>query len=355
MDLEERLQLVTQPPTEEVVTINDLRVLLETNAHPRHYVGLEISGLLHLGSLVQTGFKIKDFLKAGLKCVVFLADWHSYINNKLEGDWKRIKQAARYYADAFNFFCPGVEVILGSDLYHHNDEFWKDYMKFSKQITLARDARCLTIMGRSERDKLDFSQYLYPPLQAVDIRALDLDLVHAGMDQRKVHMLVREVFPKLGWKIPVAVHHHLLPGLSEPTGLGLHDTQSDKVISSKMSKSKPSTCIFIHDSKSEINRKINQAWCPLDVIEGNPVVELAKYLIFHEEKEMIVERPARFGGTVVFENFDDLERLYLEKKIHPADLKTAVTEYIDKIIFPIREHFKGKEQSLGIQLDEKTT
>ena len=30
-------------------------------------------------------------------------------------------------------------------------------------------------------------------------------------------MLVREVFPKLNWKVPVSVHHHILPGLSEPT------------------------------------------------------------------------------------------------------------------------------------------
>ena len=343
-----------QPPTEEIVTINDLNVLLDTNAHPRHYVGLEISGPLHLGSLVQTGFKIRDFLKAGFRCVVFLADWHSYINNKMGGDWLRINQAARYYADAFKFFCPGVEIILGSDLYHHNDEFWKDYMKFSKQITLSRVARCLTIMGRSERDKLDFSQYFYPPLQAVDIRALDLDLVQAGMDQRKVHMLVREVFPKLAWKIPVAVHHHLLPGLSEPAGPGLDDEPPNKLISSKMSKSKPGTCIFIHDSKAEIDSKISQAWCPLGVVEGNPVMELAKHLVFHEAKEMTVNRSAKFGGTVVFENFNDLERLYLEKKLHPADLKTAVAKYVDKIISPVRKHFEGKEQSLGIQMDEKT-
>ena len=64
-------------------------------------------------------------------------------------------------------------------------------------------------MGRSEKENLDFSQYLYPSMQAVDIKTLDLDIVHSGTDQRKIHMLVREVFPKLGWKVPVSIHHHI--------------------------------------------------------------------------------------------------------------------------------------------------
>ena len=227
-------------------------------------------------------------------------------------------------------------------------------MKFCKQITLARNARCLTIMGRSERDKLDFSQYLYPPLQAVDIRAMNLDLVHAGMDQRKVHMLVREVFPRLGWKTPVAVHHHLLPGLAEPVSLGLdEDTQSDTAISSKMSKSKPWTCIFVHDGKSEIEGKIKQAWCPMSVVEGNPVMELAKYVVFHEVKVLEVDRPAKFGGPVDFEGFEELEKAYMERKIHPADLKDAVAKAIDKVVSPVREYFKGRERLLEVYRAEE--
>src|ERR1700685_1625469 len=86
MDLEERLVLVKRPPTEAILTEAELTVLLGKEAHPKHYIGLEISGLLHLGSLVILGFKINDFIKAGIHCKVFLADWHSYINNKMGGD-----------------------------------------------------------------------------------------------------------------------------------------------------------------------------------------------------------------------------------------------------------------------------
>ncbi|HEX2013615.1 MAG TPA: tyrosine--tRNA ligase, partial [Nitrososphaera sp.] len=236
MDVQERIDLVMREPTEEVITAEELRALFQTKARPRHYIGLEISGVLHLGSLVLTGFKINDFIKAGIETTVFLADWHTYINDKLGGDWNRIKQVSEYYADAFRFFCPGVNIVLGSDLYREQGEsYWERFVRFSKQMTLARAMRSLTIMGRSDNEKnLDLSQLLYPPMQAVDIKALELDIVHAGMDQRKIHMLVREIFPKLKWKAPVLVHHHLLPGLSEPVRMGLDkDAEEDARISSK--------------------------------------------------------------------------------------------------------------------------
>ena len=96
MDLEERLSLVTREPTEEIVTKDELSKLFLNVSVPKHYIGLEISGLLHLGSLILTGFKINDFMRAGVDCTLFLADWHTYINNKLGGDWGKINHLSEY-------------------------------------------------------------------------------------------------------------------------------------------------------------------------------------------------------------------------------------------------------------------
>lgn len=342
MEIEERLALVKRPPTEEVLTEPELSALLGREAHPSHYIGLEISGLLHLGSLVILGFKINDFIKAGMRCKVFLADWHSYINNKMGGDLQKIERVSRYYREAFEFFCPGVEVELGSRLYEKNDQYWKDLLRFSKQITLARDTRCLTIMGRTTKERLDLAQYIYPPMQAVDIRAMDLDVAHSGMDQRKVHVLVREVFPSLGWKVPVAVHHHLLAGLQRPEAAGLdEDAESDKVVSSKMSKSKPDSAIFVHDSQEEIARKMSKAWCPERQAEGNPVLDFAKQVVFHEKTVLEVPRPERYGGDLSFGSYPELEGAFVEGKLHPTDLKKAVASGLEGVVAPVREHFQG--------------
>jgi len=333
MDVTEKIRLVTREPTEEVVTQEELLNLFNTNSHPKHYIGLEISGFMHLGSLILTGFKINDFIKAGVKCTVFLADWHTYLNNKLGGDWEKIRMVSKYYADAFKMFCPGVEIVEGSQLYESRRGYWLDLVKFAKNMSLERTMRSLTIMGRStEKDKIDLGQLFYPPMQAVDIHTMDLDIVHAGMDQRKIHMLVREIFPKMKWKVPVAVHHHILAGLGEP------GTASDSdSISSKMSKSKSASGIFVHDTDEEINSKFKKAWCPEGIIDKNPVLEISKHIVFHEFNEVIVERPDKFGGNVTYTSYQDLEGDFAQKKLHPSDLKATVSKYVTDIIRPIRE------------------
>jgi tyrosyl-tRNA synthetase len=373
MDIAEKISLVQRPPTEEIVTMNELKTLFEIKTSPKHYIGLEISGRLHLGSLILTGFKINDFIKTGIQSNVFLADWHTYINNKLNNDWDLITEISKYYEKAFKFFCPGVNVIFGSDLYDTTDDYWKNFVLFSKQITLARTLRSLTIMGRTEKDTLDFSQLLYPSMQSVDIKALDLDIVHAGTDQRKIHMLVREVFPKLKWKIPVSVHHHLLPGLSEPTttttmastttvtsntspsisnAISTSDITieslsnvsnaeknfDDSKVFNKMSKSNPSSSILIHDDEQEIFHKINKAYCPLGVSKDNPILEIIKYVIFHQYDEFVVERPSKYGGNLSYYSSDEVKKDYEQNKIHPKDLKMATSRYLNEIIFPVREY-----------------
>ncbi|NHV06993.1 MAG: tyrosine--tRNA ligase [Thaumarchaeota archaeon] len=339
MDVETKLELIKRPPTEEIITEKELKELLETNEHPKHYIGFEISGLLHLGTLVVSGYKINDLAEAGVDVTVYLADWHSFINKKLGGNWDNILKAAKYFEEAFKFFCPKAKIVLGSDLYHNNDEYWKDIIRFSSNVTLNRVTRCLTIMGRTERELLNFAQYIYPPMQAVDIKYLGEDIPHGGMDQRKVHVLAREVYPKLGWKKPVALHHHLLMGLAEPPKVNSED-KIEQVVASKMSKSQPWTAIFIHDSEKQIREKLLKAWCPEKQAEMNPVLELAKYIIFHEKKEFLVERSDKYGGDIVFSSYEALEKEYIEGKLHPMDLKLSVAREISSIIDPIRRYFE---------------
>ena len=175
-------------------------------------------------------------------------------------------------------------------------------------------------------------------MQAVDIHSLDVDIAHAGMDQRKIHMLVREIFPKMKWKVPVAVHHKLLPGLSKPA-----DSSDNKIVG-KMSKSDPNSGVFIHNSDDEIKKKINKSWCEEANIENNPLLEISKSVIFHEYKEMKVERPEKFGGNISYTNYNQLEKDFAEKKLHPGDLKQTVGNYLVKVVAPIRDKLNLSEE-----------
>ncbi len=376
MDINEKVELIERPPTEEVVTREELVELFKTNSSPKHYIGLEISGFLHLGSLISTGFKINDFLKAGVNCTIFLADWHTMINDKLGGNWDTITKVSKYYADAFKLVCPQANIVLGSDLYDSRKEYWKEFMEFSKHMSIKRTMRTLTIMGRSEDEsKIDLAKLLYPPMQAVDIHSLDLDIVHSGMDQRKIHMLVREIFPKMKWKVPVAVHHGLLPGLRNPEEKYPEEKKADVKVEclecgyvfepqesqgqcpkcghkgthttiniGKMSKSDPNSGVFIHNSDNEIKKKISKAWCEEANTKINPLLEIARTIIFHEFNEMNVERPEKFGGNISYTNYNELETDFAKKKLHPTDLKQTVGSYLVKIISPIREKLNLSEE-----------
>lgn len=356
MDIETKLQHALRPPTEEVVTQEELRSLFETNSKPVHYQGFEISGMLHVGSLMVSGNKIRDLQKAGVQAQVFLADWHSVMNEKFGGSWETIHIAEKYYREAFSFYCPGVKLVLGSELYHNNDDYWRSVVEFSRRSTLARITRCLTILGRSEKDKLSLAQFLYPPMQAVDIKFIGADIAHAGIDQRKVHMLARDVFPSMDLPKPIALHHHVMAGLAEPPKVEADAPKDEKVAAAKMSKSKPWTAIFLHDSTAEIADKLNKAYCPPKVAESNPVLELCKYLIFHPEKAALdIERPAKFGGPMQYVDYQQLEADYLAGKLHPGDLKPAVAKALDKLIAPIRSHFEKKPELLKVFESAKVT
>jgi len=211
-------------------------------------------------------------------------------------------------------------------------------------------------MGRTEDEtKIDLAKLLYPPMQAVDIHSLDLDIVHSGMDQRKIHMLVREIFPKMKWKVPVAVHHKLLPGLTKPgeqeptpvllnSGDNLELNSGGKLMLNKMSKSDPNSGIFIHNTDDEIKKKISKAWCEEANIQNNPLLEIARTVVFHEFNGMNVERPEKFGGNISYTDYNQLETDFAEKKLHPGDLKQTVGNYLVKIISPIREKLNLSEE-----------
>ena len=70
----------------ECVTQAELEALLDAKKEPTAYIGFEPSGLLHAGTLVPM-LKVRDLIAAGFRVTVLLADWHGYINNKLDSDW----------------------------------------------------------------------------------------------------------------------------------------------------------------------------------------------------------------------------------------------------------------------------
>jgi len=307
---------------------------------------------MHLGTGLCTTLKLRDFMDAGIKPVIFLADYHSFINEKLGGDMKKIQATALgYFKHAFislGLDEDRTDYILASDIY--DKEYWADVLKISRDTTMNRMLRCITIMGRKETDATKAAAMIYPAMQVADVFKLGVQIAFSGMDQRKAYMLAIEFADKRKYDF-ASVHGHLLPSLQ---GVQRMNLTEDDMIDAKMSKSKPQSAIFIHDSEAEIKAKINKANCPEKTVEGNPIIEYAQYLVMRDT-QLKIERPAKFGGDVEFENVEQLKKAYAEGKLHPLDLKNAVARELIAMLKPSRDYFaKHKEYLEQIKAAEIT-
>jgi len=334
--------------TEEAITIEELKNVLK-KSKPKAYIGFEPSGTVHLGWKICTN-KIKDFLECGFEFIILLADWHAYINDKLDGDIKKIRLCGKYMEDCFaamGIDKNKVKFVYASD-YIGDPNYWELVLKTSKATSVARVKRAMDIMGRDAKEaEKDLSKLFYPAMQVSDIFYLKLDVAYGGTDQRHAHMLARDVSKKLGMVPPVAIHTPLLTGLQAGGRMN--------PIESKMSKSKPDSMISIHDTSDDVKNKIRKAYCPEKQIIGNPILEICKYIIFPELKEekFIIERPEKYGGNLEFKTYEELENEYI-KGLHPLDLKNSTIRYINNILDPIRIYFEkntknyNKIKELGI-------
>jgi tyrosyl-tRNA synthetase len=359
--IEEKIRLVSQV-SEEILVPQDLEKLFISQKKLRHYIGFEISGKIHLGTGLATMMVVKTLQDIGVECTVFLADWHTWINNKLGGDREVIKKVAvGYFKEGLkaSLKCVGgnpekVKFVLGSDLYHNNHEYWATFVRVCKELTLSRVKKSLSIAGRQAGEGVEFGLLLYPPLQVTDIFGLKVDIAHGGMDQRKAHVLAREVGEKVAGYKPVAIHNHILLGLGKPP---VWPIQKDKLrevwMAMKMTKSQPNTCIFIHDSPEEIRQKIVGAFCPPKEVDFNPVLDWTKHLIFPLRGKIMVKREKRFGGDIEYQDFQKLKEDYKTEKLHPQDLKSAVTEALVEILAPAQKHFSsGKPKEMLKELEK---
>ncbi len=360
MTNEEKFNLITRN-LEEVLTPEELKSLIESGTPLKHYIGFEISGKLHIGYLF-TLLKVKDLQDAGAETIIWLADLHSAINDKLDGKLETIKRVAKgYFTDAFKILFESIggdpeklQFKLCSETYAENPDFWVTFLEVGKNTTLSRTKRSITIMGREESDDIETAKLMYPILQAADIFLLGVNIAHAGIDQRKVHVIARDAAASLNQPKPIAIHHPILLGLDvKEAATGEADEIAMKT---KMSKSKVGSGISIHDTPEEIKSKINQAYAPEGQVETNPILNWTKYLIFYSpDSKLEIKRDEKFGGDITYDSYEDLEKDYEDKKLHPMDLKNAVAEWLTTKLEPARIYFEDPERKSALEEIDRLT
>ncbi len=64
-----------------------------------------------------------------------------------------------------------------------------------------------------------------------------------------------------------------------------------------MSKSDPNSAIFMEDTEAEVNKKIKKAYCPPEIVEGNPCLAYCEHIVFPWYGSFEVQRPEHLGGN----------------------------------------------------------
>ncbi|MWG33979.1 tyrosine--tRNA ligase [Halomarina oriensis] len=341
MDTAERRELMTRY-TQEVVTDEELAEVLERES-PSAYIGYAPTGEMHIGHFT-TIRKLADFIRAGVDVTVLVADLHAHLDDE-KSPFDLLDARTEYYQTAIEAMVDvagadpdAIEFVQGRE-FELDQPYTLDLYRMLADTTISRAQRAGSeVVRQSDNPKL--GGLVYTLMQSLDVAALDADIAYGGIDQRGIYMLAREMLPDYGYDKPVCVFAPLLSGLTED----------------KMSSSAPESKIDLTDDREAVREKLQQAYCPMGEAEDNGVLEYVRYLVFplleEDGDSFAVERPEKFGGDLVYEDYESLEAEFVSEELHPQDLKNAAADYIADAVAPVRERLLDDPELLAAAYPE---
>lgn len=327
LNVDEKFELIKRN-LQEIIGEKELRDLLKSKKEISIYWGTMPTGSISIAYFFPM-LKIADFLKAGLKVKILLADLHAALDGV---PWNLLEKRYDYYERAITTILKTIgvdikklEFVKGSE-FQLKPEYSYDVLRAST-ISSVHDATKSASEVVKQKKNPRVSGLIYPLMQIVDEQYLEVDAQFGGMDQRKIMVYAREILPKLGYDSRIELINPLIRGL----------------VGEKMSSSLEATKIDLLNDEKTVKNKLNKADC----VEGNPengVMALLRYFLFvlkHDKNEkFIVERPDKYGGNLIYTNYEEVEKDFKDKKLHPLDLKNAVAKEINVLLNNFRKDEK---------------
>ncbi len=317
----------------------------------RCYVGFEPSGKAHIGWKVIS-LQLKRMLDADANVLIFLADWHAWVNDKFGGNMEDIQKTAVYMEETFRALLgypeegdgPGQLRFYWASQLMDSGDYWARVLRCSKGATLPMVRKTFTIMGRDEASSdHDLSKFYYPAMQAADIFELDIDVAIGGMDQRKAHMFMRDMASKWNWRKATCLHTPILSSL-KATGVRMDSFDH------KMSKSDPNGALLLHDTLEQVQKKMKKAYLdPED--EHSPVYELAEHVVFPEFGHVQVTPNPKFGEPSRWDSLEAFKAAVMDGTLHPFDAKMGVAAGVAAGLSSIAEHFQANPDAYQTMLE----
>jgi len=317
---------------EEVVTVDEVRTILRDKPNFNFYYGTAPTGPFHFAYMIPLN-KLIELAKLGGKGTILLADFHAHLDDQ-KTSFEDMDIRSKYYEECikgiFGNDAKLMEYVRGST-YQSKTDYVEDLFKIAAKVTTKRALRAASEVVRMSGDA-KVSGLMYPLLQILDVKYLESDLIVGGIDQRNIYMLGRELLESIGFQKGTYIFMPLLPSLK---GGG-----------SKMSASDPLSHIRVTDTVKEIESTIKKAYCPAGDLEQNPITSTMRYIVFPRYEKILIKRNEKFGGDLEFTSIDEFEKQYVDSKIHPVDVKQAVSEYLVELLDPVRKYFEKHDDIL---------
>lgn len=341
MSFKERFELVNRN-VQEIIGEDELKKLMKKkDKKPVVYWGTAPTGSPHVAYFFPS-LKIADLLKAGFHVKVLLADLHAALDNT---PWNLVDRRYDYYEKIIPLMIKAIgvdvkelEIVKGSE-FQLSPEYMYDVLKMSSSVNVNNSKKAASEVVKMKENPA-LAGLIYPIMQAVDEQFLECDAQLGGVDQRKIMVLARENLPKIGYEPRIEIMHPMIPGL----------------IGEKMSASDDKSKIDLLDDEKSVKEKIRNA----DMVEGDPnngVMAFLKHVLMIIKKDnngkFVVERDEKFGGNLEYSTYEEIEKDFREKKLHPLDLKNAVAKEISKLLKPIQKHRKELEKLYKLAYPEK--
>jgi len=355
---EERFALITRRLGEVLGGDAIKGILTEGKRHVKCYWGTAPTGRPHIGYFVPLT-KIADFLRAGVEVTVLIADIHAFLDN-MKAPLDLVAHRAKYYEtliravfDSLAIPTDKLKFVLGST-YQLTREYNLDNYRLCASVS-EHDAKKAGAEVVKQVESPLLSGLLYPGLQALDEQYLDCDFQFGGIDQRKIFTFAELYLPRLGYRKRSHLMNTMVPGLG----------------GGKMSASDPNSKIDLLEGPDAVKKKIKLAFCEEGNIDENGVLAFVGAVLMpiselrHERivaaraagaptdnlarpfttdnapdgTTFSIPRDEKWGGPMHYATFADIQADFKDRKLHPGDLKGAVTRGINELLAPLRAAF----------------
>ena len=328
---EEKYDFITSN-TQEVLRPDIIRDILPVRPLEIFW-GTATTGRPHAAYFVPA-IKIAQFLRAGCRVKVLLADLHGFLDADKAPE-ATLEYRAQYYErvigallQAVGVGLENVQFVRGSS-YQLTSPFSRDLLRLSKRISVHDAVKASSEIVKSTGEPV-MADGLYPMMQLLDEEDLDVDAQFGGIDQRKTFALANDSMHKaMGFKTRAHLMNPMVPGLS----------------GGKMSSSNPKSKVDLLDDPATIHKKIAKAFCPQGKVEENGILAFIQHVLLpYSQLQSLHGKTAGLSVVLkdqteptVFRFFAEVAEAYTADRLTPQLAKQVVEEGLVKLTTSIRQ------------------